>query len=142
MRGEVYTVNGKRWFAFGGAESTDRAWRVERQSWWRQETPSLDEYNNGVRQLRANNFEIDYVFTHAIPYCLKDGIYIRDIVPNPATEFMLQDFYRMIEFKYWFCGHYHMDVMLDSSVRICYNSIVEIVDDKLYKITSTDRWQL
>ena len=129
MRGQVYEVNGKKWFTFGGAESTDKAWRTPYRSWWPEETPSLEEYNEGIRNLRAHDFKVDYVFSHAMPYNMKDNIFTyRDSVPNPTTEFMLQDFYRLINFQIWCCGHYHLDVNLEDNFRICYNKVVELIE--------------
>ena len=34
-RGEIYTINGKKILTFGGAESTDKQYRVEGYSWWK-----------------------------------------------------------------------------------------------------------
>jgi hypothetical protein len=41
MRGEVYEIEGKTFFAFGGASSVDKHLRVESISWWEQENFSL-----------------------------------------------------------------------------------------------------
>ena len=46
MRGEVYEIDGKKIFTFGGGYSIDKAWRVEGRSWWPQEMPSEKEYEN------------------------------------------------------------------------------------------------
>lgn len=34
MRGQVYEIDGKKWFTFGGAKSQDQAIRVEGKDWW------------------------------------------------------------------------------------------------------------
>ena len=39
MRGQVFELEGKTFFTFGGATSVDRARRVEGETWWRQESP-------------------------------------------------------------------------------------------------------
>ena len=34
MRGEIYTLEGKKLFVFGGGRSIDKAYRVPGRSWW------------------------------------------------------------------------------------------------------------
>ena len=42
-RGEVYTIEGKTFFVFGGASSIDRMYRTPYVSWWPAELPSSNE---------------------------------------------------------------------------------------------------
>ena len=50
-RGEIYTIDGKKFFCFGGAKSTDKEWRVEGLSWWPEEMPSKAEMDFGLENL-------------------------------------------------------------------------------------------
>lgn len=34
MRGQVYEIDGLKFFVFGGGNSIDKAWRTENVSWW------------------------------------------------------------------------------------------------------------
>lgn len=43
-RGYVYSIGGRKCFAFGGAKSLDRDGRTAGKSWWRREIPSEEEY--------------------------------------------------------------------------------------------------
>ena len=43
MRGQVYTIEGKKFFVMGGAASTDKECRRVGVSWWEQEIPSYKE---------------------------------------------------------------------------------------------------
>lgn len=40
MRGEINEFQGKKIFCFGGANSTDKEWRIEGKSWWKEEFPN------------------------------------------------------------------------------------------------------
>ena len=42
MRGQVYNVDGVKFFAMGGAESTDKQYRREGKTWWAREMPSAE----------------------------------------------------------------------------------------------------
>ena len=67
MRGEIYEIEGKTFFAFGGATSVDRHCRIEFVSWWSQENFSRDEFENAVENLEKVDFTVDYVLTHTAP---------------------------------------------------------------------------
>ncbi len=66
-RGAVYTINGKRFYTLGGAESIDKGSRRLRISWWPEEIPSYAEMNNGILELEQVDFNVDVVLTHTAP---------------------------------------------------------------------------
>ena len=49
MRGQVFTIEGKKIFVFGGAESIDKEYRIPGVSWWPQEIPSFKEMETGYK---------------------------------------------------------------------------------------------
>ena len=70
-RGEAYLIEGKRFFTFGGAFSTDKARRlaIERtyggeKCWWERELPSPEEYRHAAETLKKYNYRFDCVITH------------------------------------------------------------------------------
>lgn len=46
MRGQIYTINGKKIFTMGGASSHDKEARTDRKTWWEEELPSNEEYKD------------------------------------------------------------------------------------------------
>jgi hypothetical protein len=67
MRGQVYNIDGKSFFTFGGGVSIDKASRIPYISWWEQEEPSFSEINEALDNLERCNYKVDYVITHAAP---------------------------------------------------------------------------
>lgn len=67
MRGEIYDIDEKKVFCFGGGYSLDRDYRVPGRTWWPQEMPSDEEYKNATNNLKACELKIDYVLTHTSP---------------------------------------------------------------------------
>lgn len=67
MRGEVFNIEGRSFFVMGGGYSIDKYRRTERVSWWHQEMPSEEEYNNALEDLRKVDFKVDYIITHTAP---------------------------------------------------------------------------
>ncbi len=67
MRGEVYDIEGKFVFTFGGGYSIDKDRRTEGVSWWPQEMPSKAEYRNAEINLKRHDCSVDYIITHTGP---------------------------------------------------------------------------
>lgn len=124
MRGEVYTIDGLKFFVMGGGESIDKYRRVEGKSWWKEEMPSDEEYENGFANLEKVNWEVDYVITHSAP----DNILYR-INPtfqhNKLTNYLFV-IDKQLQFKHWYFGHYHEDRKIDDQHTALYQNIVKI----------------
>lgn len=125
MRGEVFEIEGKTFFCFGGARSTDQLYRIPYRSWWPQEIPSREEYDNAISNLELINYHPNYIITHAMP-----DIYVRELQGSHYEEdkvaFMLNDFLLQCIYDKWYCGHYHLDVKMRDNFQICYKQIYEI----------------
>jgi len=107
-RGELYKIEGKRIFTFGGAVSIDKNLRVEGHSWWSQEVPKYSEFLHGHDTLDKCGNKVDYVITHCAPtrvlYYL-DATYREDSVTQGLDTFVDR-----VEFRKWIFGHYHKDI--------------------------------
>lgn len=125
MRGEVFEIEEKTFFCFGGARSTDQLYRIPYRSWWPQEIPSKEEYDNAISNLELINYHPNYIITHAMP-----DIYLRELQGSYYEEdkvaFMLNDFLLQCIYDKWYCGHYHLDVKMRDNFQICYKQIYEI----------------
>lgn len=114
MRGEVYTIQGKTIFTFGGARSVDKESRVVGESWWMQEMPTLEEISHGRENLMANLDKINYVITHDCPYSMivkLTSFYFED-EKYPLRGFFDEALSELVDkpnFKKWIFGHMHVD---------------------------------
>ena len=150
MRGEVFNIEGKKIFAFGGASSHDiqdgilniedeltiyryRAMRLQFRirdvSWWEQELPSWEEMKNGIENLKKVGYKVDFVISHCMPTSIQSmysmGEYKKDKLTN-YFESLLQDKENPLEFTKWFSGHYHEDKEFLGKFRIIYDDIIKI----------------
>ena len=120
QNGNVYTIEGKRFFVFGGGESLDRDRRVEGESWWPQEIPTQADLERGLANLKAAGGKVDYVLSHTCPQPMAD--HMVSVAPNEykvgtwtgkgadVTVRMLTELQRhMTPPKTWYFGHYHFD---------------------------------
>ncbi len=109
MRGQVFEIEGNRFFTMGGAYSIDRATRQENYSYWQQEIPNNDDYRAATKNLAAHNNSVDYVLTHTAPQQI---IYRMGYAPD-AHDLELTGYlsYLMesLTYKHWYFGHWHQD---------------------------------
>ena len=115
-RGEVYTIDSKRFLVLGGALSDDKAYRVPHESWWHQEEWSEEEKESCLKNIKNHNNSFDYVLSHTGPSA---GIALTDdFFSNEENLKQLQrdsnvvfndKIDSMISYKKWFFGHWHSD---------------------------------
>lgn len=125
-RGEYYTIDGTAFWVMGGAASHDRAKRTEGFNWWPEEIPSSQEMAHGRATLEAHGNKVDYILTHTLPQSLMAAVCGKAQPPEP-TQSYLDQIYADTAFRYWFCGHMHMDRdRPDLRIRELNNDIVRL----------------
>lgn len=148
-RGEVFEIEGKKFFAFGGASSHDikdgildpvkdkdlikkwgrdytKLFRIDHVSWWDRELPSEEEMKNGIDNLNKHEWNVDYIVSHsphASGICLiGQGFYEQDIL----TKY-LEDIRCRINYDRWFAGHMHLNQAINAKDILLYEQIIRIV---------------
>ena len=154
MRGEVFTIEGKKFFTFGGARShdiydgildpeTDPDWndtakqmysegkwayRVKGRSWWAEEMPSGKEMENGINNLKKHNFKVDYVISHCCPTfaqsVLGNGTYDTDYLTD-YFQSLVYDY--GLDFSKWIFGHYHDNKYVLDRFVLLYEQITRLL---------------
>lgn len=146
MRGEIFDIDGKKFFAFGGASSHDIQngvlniddyekmyryrklglfFRVKDYSWWERELPTYEEMKNGLNNLKKVDYKIDYIITHCSPTSI-----LKCIDPTFDTDRLtdyLQQIYEKTDFNKWFFGHYHDYRQVNSQFILLYENIVPLL---------------
>jgi hypothetical protein len=149
MRGQVFEIDGKNIFTFGGASSHDidggilepddpgykkkkkeldqgwRPYRINRVSWWSQELPSAEEMEEGRRNLALHDYVVDFVVTHccssSTQILLGGSMYKPDILTT-----YLEKIRQSTRFKKWFFGHYHDNRNVNTEEILLYEQIIRI----------------
>ena len=153
-RGQIFEIDGKTFFTFGGASSHDiqggvldrndidfdyfrrkaidseLPFRILHESWWPQELPSLEEMEEGKENLSKVNYRVDYVITHCCATSLHKKLEEPPIHVYEADY--LTDYFQSIEeklqYKHWYFGHYHMDRDIDENHTLLYHGIISLGD--------------
>lgn len=130
MRGQVYQIEDKTFFTFGGATSTDKYWRKEGESWWKEEMPSFSEFDEGIANLKRYGNKVDYIITHS---CDEKALWYPPLRTRsshlevyPENQ-MLSYFEDIVDYGHWYFGHYHLDGDLTAKKTALFEDIVMII---------------
>ena len=124
ISGEVYNLCGKKCLVVNGADSHDKAFRKEGKSWWAQEKITQDDVDKTLATLAQYNNKVDFVFTHTggTEVCKMLGF------SPTSSDSMLDLVLNTAEYDEHFCGHYHVDKLVDKT-RVLYDDVMMIAAD-------------
>lgn len=128
MRGEIYNIEGKFIFTFGGGVSSDLQQIMDSGSWSERELPTEEEMLYGVNKLKGVNCEVDYIITHETSATYKHKIW-RNCTTNPMNDY-LESLQSEVRFDKWFFGNLHIDFAISESVFSVFEEIVPIDSTK------------
>lgn len=149
MRGQVFELENKKFFTFGGASSHDikdgildpfedrelikkwrndytKMFRVNHVSWWSRELPSEEEMQEGIDNLKKHDNKVDFILTHSpsasVIALLGQGLYEQDVLTKYLEEIRCNT-----EYKRMFSGHFHCDRAINDKDILLYEQIIRIV---------------
>jgi 3-oxoacid CoA-transferase subunit A len=116
--GALYNIDGKQCIALGGAYSVDKYYRLEKgYAWFEDEQPSDAIKNYVNNQLLSVSNKVDVVFSHTCPfkYEPKEAFLscIDQSTVDDSTEKWLDAIEDKLDYKAWYCGHWHTDKRID-----------------------------
>ena len=126
MRGDVFTIEDKKFFTFGGAYSIDQHRRTEGISWWPEEMPSAEEYKRGLENLNKHNNRVDYILTHTAPSFIVGELGLEFMEGEEELQRYLEELAQNISFEKWFCGHFHEDMVIEEKYHVMMDEIIQI----------------
>ena len=148
-RGQVFDINGKSFFTFGGAPSHDiddgildptkyskyefqslynmwrshgKMFRVNHVSWWKEEMPSEEEKKIGITNLEKYGNKVDYIITHEAPSSILYQMYHGETEMNALSDYLGLLSYR-IDFTHWYFGHHHVNRDIGEKFTCLYGNI-------------------
>lgn len=151
MRGQVFTIEDKKFFTFGGASSHDiqdgilniddpdinkkiqqmqfegkYMYRIKGLSWWPQELPTEEEMQTGLYNLAKHNNKVDFILSHSPStselYLMGGkGLYEADVLTNYLEEIKVTT-----EYKRHIFGHMHINKAINDKDICLYEQIIRI----------------
>lgn len=108
LRGQIYEIEQRKVFVFGGGESTEKQFRMEAGKWWEREMPTTEEIREGAENLDAVGQKVDYIVTHTPPPKMSTGSLVRNEGKNRLEAFFEQ-LAEQVSYEKWFFGSLHID---------------------------------
>ena len=114
--GEIFDLDGLKHIVIGGAYSVDKQYRLARGlGWWADEQPSEEIKQYVERQIQGTT--IDIVLSHTCPFKYEPvEAFISGVnqsAVDTSTERWLDKIEESIDYKAWFCGHWHINKRID-----------------------------
>jgi len=118
QRGNVYNIDGKTFFTFGGCKSSAK-WK-EMGLWYFGEEATEEELSLGYENLKAHGYSLDYILTHKYEATPGETGFFGDL------EKLIQFIDKNVSFKKWYAGHYHLNERRDDKHVYVYDELIEI----------------
>ena len=149
MRGQVFDIDDRSIFTFGGASShdidggilepddpdykkkkkeLDQGWlpyRINHVSWWKQELPSGEEMEEGRKNLELHHNTVDFIVTHCCSSSTQAMLGGSLYKPDIETSY-LEEIKQNTKFNKWFFGHYHDNRNVSAEEILLYEQIIRI----------------
>ena len=150
MRGQVFEIDGKKIFTFGGASSHDisgglldpedpdyikekkrlereyEPFRIKHISWWEQEMPTDEEMRRGLENLQKHDNTVDFIVTHCCSTSTQEEFGADSLYkPDKATDYF-DVIKNTVLFKKWIFGHYHDNMNVNDREIMLYEQIIRI----------------
>ena len=129
LRGEIYEIEGKTIFAFGGGEEEGEIeLRKDFSTCWEQAMPSEEEMTHGIENLKKHDNQVDYIITHYPSSKIGGRIFKRKFgePKMSAVQIYLNQMEEHVSYKHWFFGSYHIDKYLGSLHTSVFSKLVPI----------------
>ena len=116
--GEVYDFDGYSCIVLGGAYSVDKFYRLSRGwSWFENEQPSDEIKAYAEKQLEGRENKIDIVLSHTCPFKYEPvEVFLSGLdqsTVDKSTEEWLDKIEDSLDYRRWYCGHYHTEKTID-----------------------------
>ncbi|MBQ9673125.1 MAG: metallophosphoesterase [Ruminococcus sp.] len=122
MRGQVYIIEKKGIFTFGGGISRDLKKMLDLNMWFERELPTKSEFTEAAKNMNAYGNKIDYIITHEPPAHIKCSIN-PEFRQNIVNTF-LDQIASQVTFEKWFFGSVHIDDEVQPGYFAVFNELL------------------
>lgn len=141
MRGQIFNIDDKSFFTFGGARSHDihdgileaddpriqrwrkdmsKMYRINHISWWKEEMPNEEEMDEGL-----NNLSVVDILTHCTASSTQALMSGGRFKPDKLTDYLERVRYTT-EYTRWLFGHYHTNMAVNDKDICLFEQIVRV----------------
>ena len=103
----------------------NKMYRINHESWWKEELPSKEEMELGRKNLEVNDYKVDFVITHCLPTDIQAAFSCGRFKTDYLNNYLMEIIDRLT-FTKWYCGQYHDDYKVTENYQIMYNRAREV----------------
>ncbi len=127
VRGNIFEIEGKKIFAFGGGQSADHHIRKELNTVWEQELPTNEELEFALNNLKGNGNSVDYIITHEPPSMLKDYLDVdSELIQTNQLNATFSSVADNCKFKMWFFGKCHKNKVVSKHYKALFDDVAKL----------------
>lgn len=128
MRGQVFNIDGKKFFVMGGGESPDKDMHIDQNKWWKEELPSPSEMSESIQVLEEYDGKVDYILTHEPPTSVKSAMLLRSGSPDRVNKLngFLDTLDRNCQYEHWYFGSLHEDRTVTPKHTCVYRKLIKL----------------
>ena len=135
MRGQVFDIEDTSIFTMGGGYSIDVAFRIPGRSWWPEELPTEEEYEEALRNLAAHGNRVDVIISHAAPeetmqMFVQTGVISHRYLQEGRLNGFLENVRQTVEHRHYYFGHMHIDRQLFRNQTALYYDVYRLEDGR------------
>lgn len=132
MRGQIYDIDGVKFFTFGGGESIDKDMRIENGLWWKEEMPTPLEMSSAAKTLDAADCRVDYIITHEPPSLVKSAMLLRSGGAGSVNKLngYFEEIDESCEYRHWYFGSMHEDRLVTPKHTCVFKKILPVYSKK------------
>lgn len=139
MRGQVFEIDGKKIFSFGGGRSdendsylnpSDSAAEIR----WKMEIPTENELQEGLDRLAENGNKVDYIVSYEPPAKISEFLNLGKSDRSHVNTY-LEQIREKVDFKRWFFGRHHLNKCIPPKFQAVFDSIIDAEEEPKVALT-------
>lgn len=131
--GDIFHIENKNIFVFGGATSIDKEQRRNQITWWPEEVPNYADEKRAFDNLGNFDNSINIVLTHTAPISAIMALDTQNQLFEEKKEcHVAKTLEAMMEYipetAKWYCGHMHEDIEVsfgNRKIRFLYKDLIK-----------------
>ena len=126
MRGQLFTIEGKRIFTMGGGEDPELELDENDDVSLHREIPTAQDLLTGVAAMESCRYKVDYIVTHEPPAKTRDFLLLSSNKSLRVTSLgaYFDELSQQAEYGKWFFGSMHIDRFISGNQIALFRNIV------------------
>lgn len=133
LRGQVYEIDGKKIFAFGGGRSEENDAYLNPSDTsaeirWKLEIPTDEELSEGMKNLEKHGFKVDYIVSYEPPAKISEFLNLGKTDRSHINTYF-EEIREKTEFSRWFFGRHHINKLIPPKYQAVFDGIVNAEEE-------------